>query len=72
MTDKPFLYTLDQNKAPKSFATFEAMERDAKRAVRRGWPPLTLYHECTQLGIVTRTGEGLIVTDLYPEGTMFA
>ena len=58
--------------AAKLFASFGECERAAKRAVRRGQSSAMLYHNDTQLGVVQRSSEDLIVTDLYPEGTLYA
>lgn len=68
LTNKPFHH----EGAAKLFESFEECERAAKRAVRRGQSSAMLYHDDTQLGVVLQTAEGLIVTDLYPEGCVFA
>lgn len=67
-TTKPFHHEGDA----KLFSSFEECERAAKRAVRRGQSSAMLYHDDTQLGVVLQSAEGLIVTDLYPEGCVFA
>lgn len=68
MNNKPFHHEGDA----KLFATFLEAERAAKRQVRRGQSSATLFYNDMPLGVAMRSVEGLIVTDLYPEGTVFA